>query len=172
MSKRQLSLSVALGFIACILGLQTNWLSVNAQQESANVDFVRDVQPIFQSGCAKCHFGEKVKGELHLDNKALALKGGLSGQVIIPGNSKDSRLVHRLLGLNDEKRMPLNVPPLSSAQIDLIRRWIDQGAVWPDSASVEAKAQKHWAFIAPVKPLLPQVSHKNWVRNPIDSFIL
>lgn len=174
MTNRRLSLAVALGFIAGVLYLQINGLSVNAQQENvtAKVDFVRDIQPIFQTACAKCHFGEKVKGELHLDSRPMALKGGLSGQVIIPGNSKDSRLIHRLLGLNDEKRMPLNANPLTPEQIDLIHRWIDQGAIWPESASVESKARKHWAFIAPVRPALPQVSHQTWVRNPIDSFIL
>ena len=58
----------------------------------------------------------------------------------------------------------------------MIRTWIDQGAEIPESAaatySAPEAAKKHWGFIAPVRPPVPQVSHKAWVRNPIDSFIL
>jgi hypothetical protein len=146
--------------------------SAVGRQTPPRVDFVRDVQPIFAAACAKCHFGEKVRGELHLDNKALALKGGISGAVIVPGNSQASRLVHRVLGLNGEKRMPLGGEPLKAEQVEVIKRWIDEGAEWPDAASAAVKAQKHWAFVAPVRPALPEVKNKAWAKNAIDSFIL
>ncbi|MBS1807145.1 MAG: PSD1 domain-containing protein [Acidobacteria bacterium] len=130
------------------------------------VDFVRDIQPILQTSCAPCHFGDKPKADLHLGNKTLALKQ------IIPGNSKDSRLVHRILGEGGEKRMPLGREALKPEQIELIKRWIEEGAIWPDTASAEAKLQKHWAFVAPVRPAVPAVKTKAWARNPIDAFIL
>ncbi len=130
------------------------------------VDFVRDIQPILQTSCAPCHFGDKPKADLHLGNKTLALKQ------IIPGNGKDSRMVHRLLGEGGEKRMPLGREALKPEQIELIKRWIDEGAKWPDAASVDAKIQKHWAFVAPVRPAIPAVKNKSWVRNPIDAYIL
>ncbi|MBL8203487.1 MAG: PSD1 domain-containing protein [Blastocatellia bacterium] len=136
---------------------------VSAQSK---IDFVRDIQPILQTSCAPCHFGDKPKADLRLDSKSLTLK------LVVPGNSKDSRLVHRVLGLNGEKRMPLGREALSAAQIELLQRWIDEGANWPDTASVEGGIKKHWAFVAPVRAAVPAVRNKTWVRNPIDNFIL
>ncbi len=141
-----------------------HWASrVSAQ---AKVDFVRDIQPIFQTSCTPCHFGEKPKADLRLDSKTLTLK------LIAPGKSAESRLVHRVLGANGEKRMPLGREALSAAQIELLKRWIDEGANWPDTASVEGGVKKHWAFIAPVRPAVPAVKNKAWTRNPIDAFVL
>ena len=72
--------------------------------------------------------------------------------------------------------MPFGGQPLAPAQIELIRAWIDQGAEIPESAAAAyaapEAAKKHWGFIAPVRPAVPVVDHKAWVRNPIDSFIL
>jgi mono/diheme cytochrome c family protein len=147
---------------------------IAARQPAAQkVDFVRDIQPIFKTSCAPCHAGERPKAGLRLDNKALALEGGISGAVITPGNSGDSRLMHRVLGLNGERQMPLGGAPLKAEQIELLRRWIDEGAEWPESAAGgAAKIEKHWAFIAPVRPALPGVKNRAWARTPIDHFIL
>ena len=68
--------------------------------------------------------------------------------------------------------MPLGREALSAAQIELLKRWIDEGANWPDTASVEGGVKKHWAFVAPVRPAVPGVKNKAWTRNPIDNFIL
>jgi mono/diheme cytochrome c family protein len=136
------------------------------------VDFVRDVQPLFKAHCLKCHGAEKTKGQLRLDSKPLALKGGLSGKVIVPGDGKGSRLVELLLTKDAEDRMPAKAEPLAPEKIELIRRWIDEGADWPDSASVDVKVQKHWAYVKPVRPAAPPVKNAAWVRNPIDAFVL
>jgi hypothetical protein len=114
---------------------------------------------------------------LRLDVKRLALKGGLGGAVIVPGNSKDSRLLHRVLGLNGERRMPLGGEALTAAEIELIRRWIDEGAAWPEGgqsriSNLESEIPKHWAFVKPERPAPPAVKNAAWVRNPIDRFIL
>jgi mono/diheme cytochrome c family protein len=138
-----------------------------------SVDFVRDIQPIFEASCYQCHSGAQPKSQLRLDSKPLALKGGLSGPVIVPGDSEGSRLVHRVLGLHGEQRMPLNGDPLAAEQIALLRRWIDEGARWPDAASAgDATLEKHWAYVKPARPELPAVGKKAWVRNPIDAFVL
>lgn len=147
-------------------------LSGGGSASTQQVDFVKDVQPIFKASCYGCHAGEKPAGQLRLDAKALAMKGGISGQVIIPGDSEKSRLVHRILGLHGEQRMPLKGEPLNPEQIALVRRWIDAGAVWPDAAAGDAKIAKHWAFVAPARPTVPSVKDTAWVRNPIDNFIL
>jgi mono/diheme cytochrome c family protein len=137
------------------------------------VDFVRDIQPILKASCYACHSGAQPKSQLRLDSKPLAMKGGLSGPVIVPGDGAGSRLVHRILGLNGEQRMPFKRDPLSAEQIALLRRWIDEGARWPDTASVEgAKLESHWAWIAPARPAPATVKNRRWARNPIDDFVL
>jgi hypothetical protein len=139
------------------------------------IDFSRDVEPVLRSSCFGCHTGSKAGGQWRLDSKELAMKGGISGPVIVPGNSVQSRLVHRVLGRGGEKRMPLGGPPLSIAQISTLRRWIDSGASWPDGASASkdlAASAKHWAYVKPLRPAPPPVKHTDWVRNPIDNFVL
>lgn len=141
----------------------------------AKVDFTRDIQPIFAANCYQCHSAKKASGQLRLDAKAAALKGGLSGAVIVAGNSKDSILVHRLLGLNGEARMPMG-GQLKPEQIEIVKRWIDEGAVWPESESAIGNPQsaipQHWAFVAPTRAALPQVKNSAWVKSPVDAFIL
>ena len=115
---------------------------------------------------------------LRLDNGNAALQGGASGPVIKPGHSADSPLVLRVSGAKGFGQMPPAGPKLSSEQIGLIRAWIDQGAHWPgaDNAQLARTPQKsgssHWAFQPIQKPAAPQVSDANWVRNPIDAFVL
>src|ERR1051325_968117 len=99
------------------------------------IDFVRDVQPIFKASCLKCHGAEKPKGQFRLDSKLHALKGGIAGKSILPGKGSESLLIKLLLESDPEERMPRKAEPLTRAQIDLLRVWIDQGAVWPESAS-------------------------------------
>lgn len=148
----------------------------SSSAQMAKVDFARDIQPIFRAHCQSCHDTKTAKGQLRLDNKASAMKGGISGAVIIPGNSQNSRLLHRVRGEGGEKRMPLGGEALSSSQIELLERWIQQGANWPDGDSAIRSSQsaipKHWAFVKPVRPELPQIIKSNWVRNPIDAFVL
>lgn len=85
------------------------------------VDFVTQIEPIFKAACYDCHSGKKAKAGLRLDVKAAAFRGGVSGAAIVPGNSKESLLVHRLLGLGGEPRMPLGGEPLDSRQIAIIQ---------------------------------------------------
>jgi hypothetical protein len=121
------------------------------------VDFVRDIQPIFQTHCAGCHGAQKALSQLRLDSKQSAAR------VLKPGDSKASRLLQRVLGAGGE--------PLKPEQIALLRRWIDEGAVWPDAASVKGTEQ-HWGFVGPVRPAAPAVKNPAWVRNSIDAFVL
>ena len=101
--------------------------------DAKGVTFAKDIKPIFEKSCTKCHGAEKQKGKLRLDNLAAALKGG-EDKVILPGDSAGSILVHNVAHLGDEDDyMPPpdnkdKIPPLTAAQIGLIRAWIDQGA--------------------------------------------
>ncbi|MEJ7709065.1 MAG: DUF1549 domain-containing protein [Pyrinomonadaceae bacterium] len=148
-------------------------VATDATTSGQFVNFIKDVQPIFQASCSGCHTGATPKAGLRLDSKTLAMKGGISGVVIVPGRAEESRLIHRVEGLHNEPRMPVGGEPLKAEQLALLRRWIDQGAKWPDDASAaDAKIETHWAFVTPHQPQVPAVANSAWVRNPIDNFVL
>ena len=131
------------------------------------VDFVRDIQPIFDAKCAKCHGAEKQKGGYRLDDRQTALHAG-DGHApnILPGKSAQSPLVHFVAGLAPDMKMPSKGEPLTPEQIGLVRAWIDQGAIWPDSASAGRKDPRDWwSLKAIVKPQAPGSG------NPLDAFI-
>jgi mono/diheme cytochrome c family protein len=138
----------------------------------AKVDFVRDVQPIFTTSCIKCHGAEKPKAQFRLDSRLHAMKGGIAGKAILPGKGSESLLIRLLRSSDPDERMPRKAEPLSKAQIDLLRAWIDQGAVWPESASADAAPIQHWAYLKPTRPAPPTVKAATLVRNPIDGFLL
>ncbi|MBI1763230.1 MAG: PSD1 domain-containing protein [Acidobacteria bacterium] len=147
-----------------------------ASAQTRPLDFKRDIEPILAANCYGCHGAQKASGQLRLDLQATAIRGGLSGVVILPGKGKDSRLVQRLRGLGGEQRMPLGKSALSAQQINLIELWIDQGATWPADQSAIRNPQsaipQHWAFVTPVRPALPMVKDKTWGKTPVDTFVL
>ena len=134
-------------------------------RENNSVDFARDVYPILQRSCLECHGEQKQEGDLRLDIRDEALRSG----IIEVNRSDDSELLRRiLLPRGDDEVMPAIGDPLTKQQISIIRRWIQQGAPWPD----DFKAGKHWSYIAPVRPQLPVVSDGQWVKSPVDRFVL
>jgi hypothetical protein len=163
----------------CILSIIISGIAVFSQTRKPEmVDFNRDIRPIFEKSCYACHSLKQALGGLRLDDKRLAIKGGISGVVIIPGKAQESRLLHRLLGMNNEARMPMGGAPLPQGQINLIRRWINEGATWEEAATNSALSTQHsalpthWAYVKHSRPSVPEVKTGGWVRNPIDNFIL
>ncbi len=132
------------------------------------VDFAREVLPALKAHCFQCHSGAQQQGRLSLDTRTLMLKGGATGTALVPGNGNKSLVLIRSLGQGGKPRMPLGFAPLTEAQITVLRRWIDQGAVWPDAST----AKRHWAYLKPVRSALPKVTHTAWGKNPIDAFVL
>jgi hypothetical protein len=114
------------------------FLALHTGQPSGKIDFQRDVQPIFTKHCVGCHGPELQMNGLRLDRRADALRGGTQTD-IGPGNADGSRLYHRLIGTNFGPQMPPG-RPLADADIEVIKRWIDEGAEWPDEFSGEPKA--------------------------------
>ena len=135
--------------------------------------FTTKVRPILAARCYQCHGADTHQNGLRLDSLSGILKGSENGKVVVPGHSADSRLIQRLEA-KERPQMPYGGPPLSEAQIGIIKQWIDQGVPGPDSnAPVTAsKPLKHWAYMKPVMPPVPTVSNKAWVRNPIDAFVM
>jgi mono/diheme cytochrome c family protein len=158
---------LALGWLAA--GLVSTAEAAPAPQ----VDFLKDIQPILAGHCYSCHGPEKQKGDLRWDSKESVFKAGEHGPVIVPRNSAKSRVMVLVSGQDPDLLMPPRGERLTSAQINLLRSWIDQGASWPEEASLSSgNKANHWAFKAPVRPAIPAVKNKKWVRNPIDDFVL
>jgi mono/diheme cytochrome c family protein len=95
------------------------------------VDFAGQILPIFERACVSCHGPKKAQGGLQLTSARRLMKGGIGDNLIVPGKADQSYLVQRLLGQGGEDRMPLKKDPLPDAEVELIRRWIDQGAPLP-----------------------------------------
>jgi ankyrin repeat protein/cytochrome c len=110
--------------------------TVLTAQAPAQVDFRRDVQPILREHCIACHGPDLQMNGFRLDRRSDALRGGTQS-VIGPGNADGSRLYQRLLGASVGLAMP-PTGPLAPTQIEIIRRWIDEGAQWPDAVSGES----------------------------------
>jgi len=149
-----------------------------APSTRVSVDFVRDIQPIFQQNCLKCHGPSKQSGGFRLDQKAAALKGGSSEvPAIVPGDSAESPLIDYVAGTDPDIKMPPKGEPLTSDQVALLRAWIDQGATWPDSADavIESPAKTHWAFQSVRRPLVPSLPAQgeatSQLHQPIDAFV-
>ncbi|MBL8206044.1 MAG: c-type cytochrome, partial [Blastocatellia bacterium] len=167
------ALVVAL-LLLCFVWLMQATRNVSAQQ---NIDFTRDIKPIFDAYCVSCHGPKKAAGQLRLDNKVAAMKGGISGAIILPGNSNASILLARVTGSDGQAKMPMGGEALKPEQIALIRRWIEAGAIWDDGATGRQgdranELPMHWAYKKPTRPAIPTVKNQAWVRNPIDAFIL
>jgi uncharacterized membrane protein len=102
---------------------------------SDKVSFARDIAPIIKDMCFKCHGGEKVKGKFKLNTKELAFSEAASGKAILPGKSTISKFYTSLVAdPESDEYMP---PPKEKArptkeQIEIVKKWIDQGAEWPD----------------------------------------
>ena len=135
------------------------------------VDFVMDIQPIFEKSCQSCHGAEKQKGDYRLDSRAAALKGGESAAPTIkPGDSASSPLIHLIAGLVPDSRMPAKGDPLTAEQIGRVRAWIDQGAMWPEQAITVPET--HWSFRPVNRPPVPTPANpQSTGTNPIDSFV-
>ncbi len=142
-----------------------------AAPESDNtqtVQFNRDIRPILSDKCFTCHgpdaANRKTKLRFDLESAAKAeLRGG--SYAIVPGNPSASEMFRRVSSDDKAVRMPpayAGREKLSDREVQLIRSWIEQGAVW----------QPFWSFAPPKRPLGPKVSDPSWVRNPIDAFIL
>ena len=120
-------------------------------QQSTPVDFDRDIRPIFKASCLKCHGAEgKPKGQFRLDLRAAAFRGGVGGKAIVPGKPDESPLYKLLVDPDDDARMPQKAPRLDAVRIALVKRWIEEGAIWPeDKAGNDAT---HWSLKLLARP--------------------
>ncbi len=132
------------------------------------IDYNRQIRPLLADNCFACHGADakQRKKSLRLDTAkgAYAVLDSGEGHAVVPGKPDESEIISRITTTDDALQMP---PPdsgktLTKAQVELLRRWIAEGG----------KYAEHWAFLKPQRPELPEVKNKEWVKNPIDRFIL
>jgi mono/diheme cytochrome c family protein len=158
-------------------------------------DIAEQAVNILRQSCWSCHGEDRMSG-LDLRTRAGAVEGGGRGVAIRPGKPEESLLYQYLTG-KASPRMPLGAE-LSGDQIELLRKWIAEGAPWPAEIAaksdplanspaspaasgveieavrgrITAQQRQYWAFQRPVAPPIPSVRNRSWVANPIDAFIL
>lgn len=148
--------------------LLTTRLILATDPRPARVEFNRQIRPILSENCFKCHGpDEKARdGRVRLDvREAAVAQHKERGPAIVPGDPAKSLMFQRITTADSDERMPPaeTGKSLSGAQIDLIHRWIEQGATW----------ERHWSFLPPKRPAIPAVTDvKVQCNSPIDSFIL
>jgi len=130
------------------------------------IEFNRDIRPLLADRCFQCHGPDpqQRQADLRLDEEAGALAAHDGRHAVVRGQPTESELFRRITAADPDERMP---PAeigrrLSSRDIGLIQRWIEQGAKW----------QGHWAFLPPRRPEIPVVKNTSWSRGPLDQFVL
>jgi hypothetical protein len=137
-----------------------------AAQATVPLNYDRDVRPILSENCFPCHGqdGKKRMVGLRLDSFAGATADRGGRAALSPGKPEFSEIYKRISAADKSRRMP---PPFSNRtlnpeQIATLKRWIEEGG----------KYTPHWSFVPPVRPALPQVKNSEWIRQPIDAFVL
>ena len=149
-----------------ILALLALWFIEASVVAQDTIEFARDIRPILSNACFQCHGPDEGtrEADLRLDTKdgGLADLGGHAA--IVPGKPDESELLRRMTAEDPDERMPPadSGKSVSSEQIQLVRKWIEQGARW----------STHWSFTPPKKNQPPGVKNTGWVRNSIDAFVL
>jgi hypothetical protein len=130
------------------------------------VDFNRDIRPILSDNCFECHGpdAEQRQAELRLDTRNGLFRKTDEHSSVVPGDLAKSELFRRITSSDPDERMPPDDSgrKLTAEQVSAIKKWIESGAEW----------QQHWSFVTPTEPKSPSVSNVEWVKNPIDGFVL
>ncbi|WP_047246208.1 PSD1 and planctomycete cytochrome C domain-containing protein [Maribacter thermophilus] len=147
-------------------------LIYSCNSSSEQIDFSTQIKPILNNKCISCHGGVKKSGGFSLLFKEEAFAATKSGKpAIIPGNASESEFIKRLHEEDPELRMPYEKPKLSKEEIDLLTKWIDQGAKWG----------QHWAYSLPKEVKVPAITEEasliineknDFLQNDIDKFII
>src|ERR1051326_4846015 len=153
--------------LICGAGLAPNGTLLQAATKGGDISYNRDIRPILLENCFTCHGPDSAarKANLRLDSFEAATALRKEGKhAIVAGKPEESEAIRRIFTTDEDDHMP----PVKSKKVlkpeekELLKRWVAAGA----------KYEAHWSLIAPTRPELPKVQHPDWVKNPIDAFIL
>ena len=165
----------------CAIGAA--FVSQHRGAAASDSDFFKEkVAPIFERNCVMCHGARVQRSGLDLRGEETILKGGARGRAVVPGDAGKS-LLYRLIAHKEEPAMPMGMDKLGEAEVAVIAQWIN--GLSPKAAmaaetiptrqpgySITEKDRQFWSFIKPVRPALPKVKERRWIRNEIDAFVL
>jgi hypothetical protein len=136
------------------------------------IDFRRDIVPILEEKCWYCHGEDEQESGLRLDLRTRMLRGGDSGlSAVVPGKPEQSYLIEVINHVDEEMAMPPDEDKLPADDIELLTRWIKEGAVWPGQMDAVADRESdHWSFQPVVRPDVPRSDSDS--ANPVDAFLL
>lgn len=154
--------NTSFAILAMVLGASGSVTAIGEEK----IDFNRDIRPLLSNRCNACHGPdeEERKADLRLDTRDGALMDLGGYAALKPGDPEASELFYRITTDDEDDLMP---PPkkgarFTEAEIDLIRRWIEQGGEYDE----------HWSYTKPQRPELPEVSDRTWSSHPVDQFVL
>jgi cytochrome c553 len=173
--------SFKLLLLGACMGLFTLHKAGAVYSQAADEALAQKAVAILQAQCIQCHGADKASG-LDLRTREGLLRGGTRGPAIKPGDHEES-LLYRFIEGEEKPQMPLG-DQLNADDSEVLKSWIDKGALWP-AATIVAEAKpalrekaitdeqrNYWAFHKPVSRPVPNVRQTSWVRNPIDAFVL
>jgi hypothetical protein len=137
------------------------------QAKAPQTDFSHEIVPLLREKCGNCHSGTQKEGAFSINTRESTLGGGESGPAVIEGKSKESELILRIASTDEFVRMPPEGEPLTSEQVDLLSRWIDEGAPW--EAGFTFGAPMYEPPLLPRMPVLPtEIEGRD---HPIDRIL-
>ncbi|MGY8642940.1 MAG: PSD1 and planctomycete cytochrome C domain-containing protein [Verrucomicrobiales bacterium] len=140
-------------------------LGLGVAMQAGEIDFARDVQPIFIKNCTECHGGVKQAGGVSFIYHDQVLGEGESGnRIVVPGDPEKSEMIYRITTEDKDDFMPPagDHPPLKPEEIAVLKQWVSEGAEWGG----------HWAFQKPEKSELPAVKDPKWAQVDLDRYVL
>ncbi len=154
-----------------LLVLCSTALGQSSPSQNLGPDYVRDIKPLLERNCIKCHGASQQLGGFRLDSLAAAMRGGASGaRGLLPHDAAGSRLIQRISDEDDNLRMPpksSGLPRLTQADIVRFRDWINAGPTWKDpSGTPPLPASTHWSL----RPL-PKIHVQLGKESPVDTFV-
>jgi mono/diheme cytochrome c family protein len=162
--------SVAVAVLFCLV--QTGWAALTPAQIKTlppaadhKINFAKEIKPIIEESCIRCHGRGRVKGGLSIDSRDTLLKGGDSGAAVVAGHGDKSYLLALVSGLDPDEVMPKKGKKLTPEQVGVVRAWIDQGMPWDPAIT--------FAPVAPLNldPRLPKIPEGRNEPNPVDRFM-
>jgi hypothetical protein len=179
MNARQFAFSFATrvaSFFAAAVAFQSSAQPLTPAQDDF---FENKVRPVLVKNCYPCHSQQapKIKGGLWLDTRDGWRKGGSSGPAIVPGDPESSLLIKAVRYTDPDLQMPPNNKKLTPVEVANLVAWVKMGAPDPRAATgtnqyATILAKDHWAFKPIKNPPVPDVHDTNWIKTPVDAFIL
>ncbi|MGB7345647.1 MAG: PSD1 and planctomycete cytochrome C domain-containing protein [Pirellulaceae bacterium] len=165
--------------LPCLLmGLMLD--SGNVVADDGIAFFEQEVRPLLVQHCYECHAGNEINGGLAVDSKAALIAGGDTGTSLVPGKPDASRIIEAIRYSNPDLQMPPS-GRMTDREIETLRRWVEIGAPDPRTATTTTptatgmgieEGKTFWSFLPVTDPSPPDVIRSDWVRTPIDAFVL